>query len=248
MSQARNLVDTARRSKRFLMEALYTRHLPAIAQVRAWIMAGSIGDVRMAQATRCATGEYNPASRHMNLALGGGSLLDVGIYPLSFLCMAFRDTPEAAHGHALIGETGADEHGSAVLRFPGGGIGTMHFGLHTNAIDDARIYGTDGYITIESPFWGATRATLVRYEQADEYIDYPIEGNGLQFEASETMRCKAEAMTFSGTLKTPAICRAVAGWRRIIPSSPSGVISFAGPSRFSSGAVTAAFGPKTSAS
>jgi dihydrodiol dehydrogenase / D-xylose 1-dehydrogenase (NADP) len=195
--EARTLVDTARHHKRFLMEAMYTRHLPAITQVRAWIKEGGIGDARMAQATRCATGEYDPAARHMNLALGGGSLLDVGIYPLSFLCMAFRATPEAAHGHALLGESGADEHGSAVLRFPNGGIGTMHFGLHTNAIDDARIYGTDGYITIEPPFWGASRATLVRYNAADKHIDCPIEGNGLQFEAAETMRCIRQGLSES---------------------------------------------------
>jgi predicted dehydrogenase len=196
-AEARKVVDTARHYKRFLMEAMYTRHLPAITQVRAWIIENGVGEVRMAQATRCATGEYDPQSRHMNLALGGGSLLDVGIYPLSFLCMVFRELPEAAHGHALLGETGADEHGSAVLRFPGGGIGTMHFGLHTNAVDEARVYGTDGYIVVEPPFWGATRATLHRYDWSDKPIERPIEGNGLQYEAAETMRCIRQGLTES---------------------------------------------------
>ena len=195
--EARTLVDKARKHKRFLMEAMYTRHLPAIAQVRAWIREGEIGEVRMAQATRCATGVYDPASRHMNLALGGGSLLDVGIYPLSFLCMAFHGIPEAAQGYALLGETGADDHGSAVLRFPGGGVGAMHFGLRTNAVDDARVYGSTGYILVEPPFWRATRATLVRYDHGEEHIDLPIPGNGLQFEAAETMRCIRQGLTES---------------------------------------------------
>lgn len=195
--EAHALVETARLHRRFLMEAMYTRHLPAIARVREWIASGRIGEVRMAQATRCATGTYDPASRHMNLALGGGSLLDVGIYPLSFLCMAFRALPEAAYCYALLGETGADDHGSAVLRFSGGGIASMQFGLRTNAIDDARVYGAEGYIVVAPPFWGATRATLVQYGGGEEFFDGSFEGNGLQFEASETMRCIRQGLTES---------------------------------------------------
>jgi predicted dehydrogenase len=191
-AEARRLVATARNAKRFLMEALYTRHLPLIKEVKQRVDAGQIGEVRMVTANRCSRGAFNPADRHMNLALGGGSLLDVGIYVLSFAAMFLGVRPQHVHGVGHLGETGADEHGALALGYENGAVASLTFGLRTKNVDDARILGTEGMILIDAPFWGATRATIRMADGAEEFIERPIEGNGLNYEAAEVVRCLRE--------------------------------------------------------
>lgn len=195
--EARRMIEVARAERRFLMEAMYTRHLPVIRQVRAWVEQGLIGEVRMVQAHRLSRGTFNPTGRHMNLELGGGSLLDVGIYPLSFATMLLGPEPEAATGYTHLGETGADEHAGMVLKYSGGALAVLSCGLRTKGIDDARIYGTEGMIEIQPPFWGATHAELVLDGKPAESIEIPIESNGLNYEAAEVMRCLREGLVES---------------------------------------------------
>lgn len=198
-AEARRLVDAARSRKRFLMEALYTRHLPLVKEVKRRVDAGQIGDVRMVTANRCSRGgPFPPGGRHMTLALGGGSLLDVGIYVLSFAALFLGARPQHVYGVGHLGETGADEHGALALSYDNGAVASLTFGLRTQNIDDARILGTEGMILIDAPFWGATRATIRMADGTEEVIERPIEGNGLNYEASEVVRCLRE-----GALESP---------------------------------------------
>lgn len=194
--EANELIETARREKRFLMEAMYTRHLPLMHEVRDWLADGALGKVRLVQANRCSSGTYIPGGRHMTLALGGGSLLDVGIYVLSFASMVLGE-PETVSGHAHLGPTGADEQASMVLKYQSGALASLNCSLYTDNTDDARILGTAGAIYIDAPFWGATRATLVRPGHADVVCERPIESNGLNYEAAETMRCIQKGLSES---------------------------------------------------
>src|SRR5512133_393354 len=82
--EAREMVRVAREENVFLMEAMITRHVPLIKKVLGWIKENRIGEVRMVKASRCARGEFARGGRHLSPELGGGSLLDVGIYVISF--------------------------------------------------------------------------------------------------------------------------------------------------------------------
>ena len=188
-AEAREMVRVAREENVFLMEAMITRHVPLIKQVLAWIDDGKIGEVRMVKASRCARGVFKPGARQLNPELGGGSLLDVGIYVISFASMILGKKPVESVGIAHIGDWGSDEQGVAVLKYDKGEIADLSFALSTAAVNDAYVYGTEGYIKIDDVFAVPTKASLFINRQETEVIEEAITGNALNYEAEEVMRC-----------------------------------------------------------
>ena len=187
--EAREMVRVAREENVFLMEAMITRHVPLIKKVLNWIKEGLIGEVRMVRASRCARGVFPPGARQMNPELGGGSLLDVGVYVISFASMIYQKPPVETVGVSHIGDWGSDEQGIAILKYGNGEIADLSFALRTAAVNEAYSFGTEGYIKIEEVFAVPTRASLVINKQEAEALEEPIIGNALNYEAEEVMRC-----------------------------------------------------------
>lgn len=187
--EARRMVEAARARDIFLMEAMWMRFMPVHARVREWIRGGAIGDPRMARAEFGFRGPDDPESRLLNPALGGGGLLDVGIYPLSFIFMALGSEPEAVAGFADIGRTGVDEQAVAVLKFGGGRLGHLSCGVRTLTAHSARVYGSEGMIEICPPFWQSKRVVLRRSNGKEEVFESPHRANGYEYEAMEVGRC-----------------------------------------------------------
>ena len=187
--EAKEMVRVAREENVFLMEAMIPRHIPLIKKVLEWIKEGKIGEVRMFKASRCARGNFDLNARQLNPDLGGGSLLDVGVYVISFASMIFGKFPIEMKGLSHIGEAGTDEQGVAVLKYDKGEIADLSFALRTNAVDEAYILGTKGYIKIYEPFAVPNRASLVIGRKSVEVLEEPIIGNALNYEAKEVMRC-----------------------------------------------------------
>ena len=192
--EAEEMIRVAREENVFLMEAMITRHVPLIKKILQWIKSGKIGEVRMVRASRCARGEFRPDQRHLNPQLGGGSLLDVGVYVISFASMIFQKAPEKVVGFGHIGEIGSDEQGAAILKYDQGEIADLSFALRTKAVNDAYIFGTEGYIKIDEVFAVPTKATLVLNDQVSEVIEEPVQVGGLVHEAEEVMRCLKEGL------------------------------------------------------
>lgn len=192
--EAREMVSVAREEGVFLTEAMITRHVPLLKKVMQWVREGRIGEVRMVRASRCSRGEFPPGARHLNPALGGGSLLDVGVYPISFAFQVFGKPPVASNGLGHIGPEGSDEQGVALLQYDRGEIADLSFALRTNAVDEAYIFGTDGYIKIFDRFAVPTKAVLVQDEKVVDTIEEAIVGNALNYEAAEVMRCMREGL------------------------------------------------------
>ena len=187
--EAEEMIRVAREENVFLMEAMITRHVPLVKKLQQWIRDGKIGEVRMVKASRCARGEFKPSQRHLNPELGGGSLLDVGVYVISFASMIFQKAPERVVGFAHIGEIGSDEQGAALLKYDKGEIADLSFALRTKAVSDAYIFGTEGYIKIDEVFAVPTKASLYKKDKVTEVIEEPVMGGGLINEAEEVMRC-----------------------------------------------------------
>ena len=187
--EAREMVRIARQENVFLMEAMITRHVPLIKKVLNWINDGKIGEVRMVKASRCARGVFKPGARQLNPELGGGSLLDVGIYVISFASMILGKNPVESVGLAHIGDWGSDEQGVAVLKYDKGEIADLSFALSTAAVNEAYVYGTEGYIKIDDVFAVPTKASLFINRVETVVIEEPILGNALNYEAEEVMRC-----------------------------------------------------------
>ena len=188
-AEAREVVACARTHGTFLMEAMWSRFIPIMAEVRRLIQEGAIGDVRMITSNTGFRTNFNPDSRLFAPELGGGALLDVGVYPISFASMLLG-TPERIVSMAELGETGVDEQSAAVLGYSGGQLAAIQTGIRTNTSHESVIMGTDGMIRIHPPSVAATRLTLHRNDQPTEEIEMPIAGeNGYHYQAGEVMDC-----------------------------------------------------------
>lgn len=187
--EAREMVQVAREENVFLMEAMITRHVPLVHKVLDWIKDGRIGEPRMVRASRCAREEFKTGARQLNPELGGGSLLDVGVYVISFASMIFRKPPVEVVGLGHIGDWGSDEQGVAILKYDNGEVADLSFALRTAAVNEAYIFGTAGYIKVDEVFAVPSKASLFINREEVEVIEEPIIGNALNYEAEEVMRC-----------------------------------------------------------
>jgi predicted dehydrogenase len=181
--EARAMVDASRRNDRFLMEAIWSRFLPAYVRLMDVLAEGRIGDPLMVEADFGFRMPVIPTHRLFDSALGGGALLDLGIYPLQ-LCSLVFGAPErvAAVGH--IGETAVDEVVAAVLHHRDGGIGVVKAATRVGLSCTARISGTDGNIEIPA-FMHCPQQLVVN----GECIDGSYQGEGLRFQVEEVQRC-----------------------------------------------------------
>jgi len=186
--EAKVVIDVARQRDVFLMEAMWTRYVPAVVRARKLINEGAIGDVRMVQADFGFRAGVNPEGRLFNPSLGGGALLDVGIYVSSFASMVLGPKPSEVVSTTQIGETGVDEQSAMLLKYPGGEIAVLSCAVRTGTAVEARIFGTDGSITFHSPFFKCDAITVKRGGD-EERIELPLQGNGYNYEAAEVGRC-----------------------------------------------------------
>jgi predicted dehydrogenase len=195
-AEAREAIDLARRKRLFLMEAMWMRFMPLMAEVRRLVADGVIGELRMVTADFGFRGEFDPTHRSFDLALAGGALIDVGIYPLS-LAFMLLGRPDRIVSLAEIGQTGVDEQAGIVLGYPQGQLAVLHSAIRTRTPNEATIIGTEGWIYIHPRFWVPTTLTVDRPDQEPETREIPFEGNGYQYEADEVHRCIAAGKTES---------------------------------------------------
>ena len=187
-AEAREMVRVAHEENVFLMEAMIPRHVPLLKKVMQWVKDGRIGEVRMVRASRCARRDFAPEARQLNPALGGGSLLDVGVYVISFASQIFGKPPVESIGISHIGELGSDEQGVAILKYDKGEIADLSFALRTEAVDEAYIFGTEGYINVHEIFAVPKKVSLFIDKEEIEVLEGPTD-NALNYEAEEVMRC-----------------------------------------------------------
>ncbi|MDP6775589.1 MAG: Gfo/Idh/MocA family oxidoreductase [Candidatus Latescibacteria bacterium] len=197
--EAEEVVAVARERKVFLMEAMWTRFLPIMTQVRAWVSEGAVGDIRVVSADFGFGSRVNPDSRLYKPELGGGALLDVGVYSVSFASMILGGSPSRIAGMAHIGEIPVDEQAGMVLGYESGAIAVLYTSICARTPQHAYILGSEGSIHIHSPFWQGTTATLSRGGK-EKTVELPFEGNGYNCEAAEVMRCLREGRTESETM------------------------------------------------
>jgi predicted dehydrogenase len=178
---------------------MWTRFLPHMTHIRNLIANGAIGEVRMVKADFCFRTAFDPHHRLFDLALGGGALLDVGVYPVALTSMIFG-APAQISSVADIGATGVDEQVGIVCRSERGQLAIMSAATRTDTPHEAIIAGTDGCIRVHPPWWAPTSFTLEQADQPPETITLPLVGNGYNYEAAEAMRCIRAGATESAVM------------------------------------------------
>ena len=198
-AEAAEIVAVARAKKVFLMEAMWSRYLPIIVQVRKWLDEGAIGEPLQVNADFGFRAGVNPEGRLFSPALAGGALLDVGIYVVSFAAMVLGSDPEQIAATAHIGETGVDENTGILLRYKNGAVATLSCAVRASSPHMARIAGSEGTICVAPSWWKGEAATLKAGDR-EEAIELPLAGNGYNYEAQEVARCLA-----TGELESPVM-------------------------------------------
>lgn len=187
-AQAERVVARARERKLFLMEAMWSRFMPGLLEARRIVASGELGTVSQAHADFGFAAAYDPEARLFNPRLGGGALLDVGIYPLSLA--AFLLGPVAAvQAQSEIGPTGVDLQTVFTLRHADGALSTGACSLKARTPGLMTLSGERGRLRLDAPFHRPPTLTLTDADGNSRTLDTPYLGNGYVHEAIEAQRC-----------------------------------------------------------
>jgi predicted dehydrogenase len=197
--EASEIITLAKHRRLFVMEAMWTRFLPAIQHAKHLIDTGVIGTVLQVQADfgYCATVDEN--HRILNPALGGGALLDVGIYPLS-IAAYFLGEIVGAQAYANLAHTGVDQQTAFTLRHRNGGLSSCLCSTVAQTRTAMTISGSLGMIEIHQPFYKAQQMTVVDNGGVSQLINLPYLGNGYTHEAIEAGECLRRSSTESAIM------------------------------------------------
>ncbi|HEY8936224.1 MAG TPA: Gfo/Idh/MocA family oxidoreductase [Cyclobacteriaceae bacterium] len=185
---AKEMVNAARESNTFLMEAMWSRFFPTTIKAKQLIEQGAIGEVKYMRADFGFKGPYDPKSRLYDLALGGGAMLDVGVYPL-FLSLYILGKPKEIKASVQLASTGADQTTNAIFTYADGSMANILSSIVIDTPKDAEIIGTEGTITIHTPWHKSMAITVKKTDGEEQRIDLPYEGNGFEYQVEEVMKC-----------------------------------------------------------
>jgi predicted dehydrogenase len=197
--QAAEMVAVARERNLFLMEAIWTRFLPATLKTLELVNAEAIGAPVHVAADFGFVAPFDPASRLYNPALAGGSLLDIGLYPL-FISTLLLGHPSEIRATGTLAPTGVDLNCAMALRFSSGATASLASTLAARTQTTCTVYGTKGYMQMHARFHEATGLTLVREGRDPEIIETGREGAGYCYEARHVEECLRRGLTESPLL------------------------------------------------
>lgn len=202
-AEAAEIVDLATAKQLVVLEAMWTRFLPHMRCIRAILAAGTIGEVRSVTADHRQKLPDDPKHRLNALELGGGALLDLGIYPISFV-WDMLGRPSSIKATATFRDTGADAQVATIFHYPSGAMATTLSSSDSAGPNRASVVGTKGRIDIDRVWYAPTTFRVYDNENTViETFDGAVEGRGMQFQAEEAERLIAGGM-IAGQIMPPA--------------------------------------------
>jgi predicted dehydrogenase len=186
--EAREIADRAERAGRFCMEGIWMRMHPLIRRARELVDGGAVGDVLSIRADLSSAQPYVPGDRLFDPAAGGGSLLDLGVYPAHFAWL-FLGAPTEVAAALTFAPTGADDGAALQWSYPDGRFAQLYAGFRGPSALGGIVTGTSGYLQL-GPRLNRPRQLTIHLGQdapRTETADSP--GNGFGFEIAEVARC-----------------------------------------------------------
>lgn len=182
------MIKTAKEKKLFLMEALWTRFIPGTLQVMELMDQNTIGEIHSFQANFGYVATTDPSSRLMAKELGGGSLLDIGIYPV-FISLLLLGIPIETKSIAQLTTTGIDQHCAMLMKFKNGATAILESSFLAETSNKAVIFGNKGKITMHAPFHHTEKITVETHDKEPYQIAAPLINNGYTHEIEEVKNC-----------------------------------------------------------
>jgi len=198
LSSSALLVQEARTRGLFLMEAMWMRCNPAIRRIASLIEDGAIGTVVAVRADFGLAGPFEPTHRLRAPELGGGALLDLGVYPLN-LAHLILGSPDRVQSWARLTPEGVDETTGMLLGYEAA-VAALTCTINGLSRNDATITGTLGRIDLPREFFVPRSFELHRVGHESEVLEFPFHGHGYQYEAAEVQRC-----LIAGLLESPLV-------------------------------------------
>jgi len=198
-SSTAEMVLAARENNTFLMEAMWSRFLPIIDKTLQLVNDGTVGDLKYISADFGFVAPFDAGSRLYDLKLGGGSLLDVGVYPL-FLVLLLLGKADEIKAFSRLASTGADETTGALLFYKNGIIASILSSITAQSPITAEITGTKGTIFLDRPWY---KGSVIRVRKNDAITDtfsLPYGDNGFEFQIREVQECLAKGLTESSKM------------------------------------------------
>jgi predicted dehydrogenase len=196
-AEARDIVALARERGLFAMEAMWTRFLPHVATIRDWLARGALGDIVTVTADHGQWFAEDAGFRLFAPELGGGALLDLGIYPVSFASMVLG-APSRVVSMSDPAFTGVDAQTSMLFGYDSGAQAVLSCTLRAKSPTRADIVGTDARIEVEGNFYAPVAVTLIPRKGDPVRVKPAHEGRGMLYEADEVARRLA-----AGDLESP---------------------------------------------
>jgi predicted dehydrogenase len=191
------MIETARRNNTFLMEAFWTRFQPSFLKVLEIIHSGELGALKMVRSDFAFNAEYNPEKRLYNVALGGGSLLDIGIYPI-FMSLMTLGKPSEIKTLAKFCPTGAEESILMSFAYPGGEIASLVSSFASHSSTQTEFSFENGFVRLNRRFYTPTSLTYWKNWENEQLITFEKgTGFGYELEAAHVMECLDKGMTES---------------------------------------------------
>jgi predicted dehydrogenase len=197
--EARDLVAVARTKNLFLMEAMWTRFLPHVVAVRKLINDGALGEIVAVEADHGQWFAPDPASRIFAPELGGGALLDLGVYPVSFASMLLG-TPERITALVDPAFSGVDGQASMLFGYANGAHAVLTCTTSARTATRACISGTKARIEIKGDFYAPSSIELITRDGDVQSFEFPHVGRGLHYQAQEVAKCLREGRTESDVM------------------------------------------------
>ncbi|MDY7088005.1 MAG: Gfo/Idh/MocA family oxidoreductase [Actinomycetota bacterium] len=197
LPDAARLVAAAREKGVFLMEAMWMRLNPAIRRIAELVEEGAIGWVSTIHADFGLQGPFDAEHRLRNPELGGGALLDLGVYPINFAHL-IMGAPASVQAWAHLTPERVDETTGILMGWEPGAVAALTCSINGQSRNNATITGTDGRIELPEGFFVPRSFVVHRPGREPEAHEFDFPGNGYQFEAAEVQRC-----LLAGELESP---------------------------------------------
>ena len=214
-AEARDLVRVAREKELFMMEAMWTRFLPHVAAIRELIAKGELGEIVTVEADHGQWFEKDPASRLFAPDLGGGALLDLGVYPVSFASMILGEPSRLT---ALVDPafTGVAGQASMLVGYDNGAHAVLTCTSGAQSATRACITGDKARIEIDGSFYAPTSFSLIKRNGDARRFEFAHRGRGLHHEAVEVARCLAEGLLESPVMPLDETVSIMATMERVL--------------------------------
>ena len=186
--QVEQMVKKAREKNVFLMEALWSRFIPSMIQFKEQVENGAVKRPLLLQCNFGFISPFDPENRIYNPVLGGGSVPDIGIYPV-FTAMYLFGKPESIEVMSVPAPTGTDWTTSILFKHKKKEISMLTSSFEMVLDNEARVYGEGGYLKLHSMFHMPTCLSLRTNDGKETDIPLNSTGNGYNYEAVEVMNC-----------------------------------------------------------